>query len=240
MKKKYIFWGIPFVIIIVIAFIFVLLKNNSDALKFKEEYEALNGTIRESDGANYNDIKVDKHNPIKYIDAKKAIDVLSKEKAIIYVGAAWCPWCRNAVPVLFEVAKEYDADTIYYLDLDDEKSMFEVKDDKLVKTVDGTKEYYKLLSKLNDRLSDYTLKDSNGNVLNTGEKRIYMPYVIGIKSGRVVADHTGTVNLEEGQTKYSKLTKSQHEELKQIYSELFEKVYEKNGGGTCDVNEVCD
>lgn len=78
--------------------------NNTDAIKFKEEYESLNNTVRESDGAEYNNISIDEKNPIKYVDTKEALKVLKEETAIIYVGANWCPWCRNAIPVLFDVA----------------------------------------------------------------------------------------------------------------------------------------
>jgi len=96
-------------------------KPSEDALKFKEEYESLNGTKRESDGAIYQDIKIDENNPVKYVNAKEALEVLKNKTAIMYVGANWCPWCRNAVPVLFEVAKDKNIETIYYLNLDDEK-----------------------------------------------------------------------------------------------------------------------
>ncbi len=211
--------------------------NNADALKFKEEYESLNGTKRESDGALYNDIKIDKNNPIKYIDAKEAIEVLKSNQAIIYVGAEWCPWCRNAVPVLFEVAKKYKVDTIYYLNLDSEKSSFEVKDGELVEKVKGSDAYYSLLDVLKDRLSDYKITGEDGTVYDTKEKRIYMPYVIAIKNGHVVLDHVGTVDLDEEQTKYDTMTSAQHDELYSIYNEMFKKVYE-NSENACG-EDVC-
>ena len=93
----------------------------ADAIKFKEEYESLNGTIRESDGAKYNSVTIPEDNPIKYVDAKGALEVLKNETSIIYVGAEWCPWCRNAVPVLFDAAKDTNMKTVYYLNLDKEK-----------------------------------------------------------------------------------------------------------------------
>lgn len=239
-KKKIVLVGTLVILFIIIIFGVVLINKNDDALKFKKEYESLNDTIRENDGAKYNEVKISKNNPIKYISVKEALEILDKEEAIMYVGASWCPWCRNAVPVLFEVAELYKVDTIYYLELDDDKSMFEIKNNELVKTVNGTKEYYELLEKLSDRLEDYTLRDENGNTLNTNEKRIYMPYVIGVKSGRVVSDHTGTVTLNENQNSYSALTNEQKEELTKIYSALFESVYGETDGGTCDINDVCD
>lgn len=241
MKKKNIL--ILFLTIVLVAsliggtvFLLTREKPSEDALKFKEEYESLNGTIRESDGAKYNEVKVSSVNPIVYVDAKRTLDVLEENQAIIYVGANWCPWCRNAVPVLFDVASKYGVDKIYYLNLDNEKSSFEVKDGKLEKTKDGSEAYYKLLEKLKDRLSDYTL-EKDGTKYETGEKRIYMPYVIGIRNGKVVEDHVGTVNLDDNQTKYDAMSEKQKNELKSKYEELFEAVYGKDTG-SCDDN-VC-
>ncbi len=206
----------------------------SDGEKFKKEYESLNGTTRKSDGAVYGEVTIDKDNPITYVTAKEAIEVLESEKAIMYVGAPWCPWCRNAVSVLFELAKEYDVDKIYYLELDDIKSNYEVKNGQLEKKNSGTDDYYKLLEKLGDRLEDYVLTGDDGKKYDTGEKRIYMPYVIAVRDGNIVADKVGTVTLDDGQSKYEKLTDEQHVQLSKSYKVLFEGAY---GSGEVDCDE---
>lgn len=139
--------------------------NIKDAVKFKEEYEKLNNTVRVSDKMTYKKIEISSNNPIKYIDTVKAQDVLKEDKAILYIGAAWCPYCRNAVNVLFDVAKKFDVKTIYYLNLDDEKDIFEIQDGKLVKTKNGTEGYYKLLDTLKDHLKDYILYDDEKSSL---------------------------------------------------------------------------
>ncbi len=229
------------IVLAAISFAILNKKNDeeTDAIRFKKEYEALNGTIRESDGAKYNDVIVDEDNPFIYIDAKEAIDVIDNKNAIIYVGAAWCPWCRNAIPVLVDVAKKNNIKEIYYLNLDEEKSVWEVEDGKAVKKIKGTDNYYKLLEKLKDNLRDYTLKDDAGKVLDTGEKRIYMPYVIGVKRGTVVSEHTGTVDLDDSQTKYDYLTKDQEKELYNSYQKIFDEVYQ-NTGGSCNKDGECE
>ena len=237
MKKKQIIIFLVIAVLIVMTVVGILLfknnkSNNEDAIKFKEEYEALNGTVREGTNNKYRDIKISKNNPIKYVDTKETLKVLKSEKAIIYVGAEWCPWCRNAVPVLFEVAKSYDVKTIYYLDLDDEKSLFEVKDGKVKETRHGTDSYYDLLEKLDSVLDNYTLTEDE-KTYETGEKRIYMPFIITIKNGKIVDTHTGTVELDKGQTSYDELTSKQHDELVNIYSEMFEKLYTK-------INNTCN
>ncbi len=239
-NKKMIIILIAILVVIILGVVFILTRDkketsSSDALKFKEEYESLNGTKRESDGASYNDVNIYEDNPIKYVTISEALNILDSEKAVIYIGANWCPWCRNAVPVLIDTAKDYDVKKIYYLNLDEDKSNFEVQDGNLVKTREGTEDYYKLLDKLSDILSDYILKE-DGKEYNTNEKRIYMPFVIGIKDGKVVDSHTGTVDLSEGQSKYDSLTSEQREELYNIYSNLFANVF---GSNSCNEEEKC-
>ena len=241
-KNKFLYIGIfSFLILLLVAVLMSFkFKQNSDAIKFKNEYEALNDTVRESDGATYNSVSIPKDNPIKYINSKEAIKIIEKDDAIIYVGAEWCPWCRNAVTVLFEIADKYDVQTIYYLNLDDEKSSYEVKDGKLVNTVKGSKDYYKLLDKLSDILSYYVLTDNEGNKYDTKEKRIYMPHVIAVHDGKIVSDHVGTVTLNEDQDKYSAFTKDQHKELYNTYDEMFSLVYGEVKDDKCNLDELCD
>ena len=211
--------------------------ENTDALKFKEEYESLNDTVRESDGAEYNNISIDENNPIKYVNIDEAIGILESETAILYIGANWCPWCRNAIPVLFDVAKDNDVNTIYYLNIDDEKDVYEVEDGKLVKTTEGTESYYELLDLLDEELEDYVITNKDGKKFDTKEKRIYMPFVVAVKNGKISSSHTGTVDLDKDQTKYSKLTDDQYDELYNTYNKMIEKIFSK---GTCSTNGKCD
>lgn len=245
MNKKIIvgICSIVAVLLIVLGAFFLLKKSNSDlansdALKFKEEYESLNGTIRESDGELYNSIEISKDNPIKYINAEEALEVLDSKIAIIYIGANWCPWCRNSLPVMFDVAKKMNIDTIYYLNLDDDKSTFEIKDGKLEKVITGSDSYYKLLNKLSNYLQDYSLTDNDGKSYATGEKRIYMPFFITVKNGSVVEAHGITRELEGSQNKYSEMTDSQYEDLYKRFEEMFGKIY--NTSGVCSMNNECN
>lgn len=242
MKKKivlYILIGIIVVFGGISLFVFTRNMTMSDAVKFKEEYESLNNTVRKSDGATYGELLIDKDNPIKYVDIKGAIDVLKKDEAILYIGANWCPYCRNAIPVLFDVAKNYNVDTIYYLNLDEDKDTFEIKDGKLIKTVEGSKDYYKLLEVLSDHLRDYVLYDKDGISYETGEKRIYIPYVLAIKNGEIVSEYTWEIKFNEGQTKYDKLDSEQEKMLYKSYDGLFKLVYGKNDN-VCNLDEPCN
>lgn len=228
-------------IAIITVIVALLITNNGkltkDALKFKEEYESLNNTVREKDGEKYSSIEISKNNVMTYVNAKEALNVLKNKKAIIYVGAAWCPWCRNAVPVMLDVADDLKIDTIYYLNLDDEKSNYEIKDGKLVELNRGTDDYYKLLDAMKDHLRDYILTDEDGNKFDTKEKRIYMPYVITVDNGKITSEHNSTVKLNEGQTKYSPLTQEQYKELYDIYYKMFSSLFSSNA---CTSSEECN
>lgn len=237
-KFLYIFMG--FIVLAGLWFILYSFNNSeekvSDAVRFKNDYEALNGTKR-SDGSLYNSISISEDNPIKYISVKESLEILEEDKAIIYVGAPWCPWCRGIIPALLKVCKDKKIETLYYLNLDDDKSVYEIKDNKAVKKKDGSKEYYKLLDKLSSELSDYTLTE-NGEKYTTGEKRIYNPTVFAIKDGKVVSSHEGSVKLNSNQTSTSVLTKEQNEELYKIYEKMINSVY--NDNSVCGIGESCD
>ncbi len=231
---------LPIIIIVgLVSILLVCFINffNSDALKFKREYEALNNTIRESDQEKYNNVHIDLKNPIKYASIEEVLKLLDSDEAIIYIGANWCPWCRNMLEPMFAVAKKLDITKIYYLNLDNEKSNYEIKDGELNKINNGTKNYYKLLDRLKDYLKDYELTDDAGNSYNTGEKRIYMPFFITVKNGAIASAKEISRTLSSGQTKYSEMTQEQYDDLYNKFYETF-KIFSING--TCNVDEGCN
>ena len=201
-------------------------KEQTDAINFKEEYESLNGTYA------YNDIKFPKvslidENPFVYKDASEVVETLKNGTGIIYLGFPKCPWCRNAVNVLQYV----NVDEIIYLDMSDVRDTYELVNGSVTKTKDGSKEYYEMLDLLNDILMDYEL-ENDGVKYQTGEKRIYVPLVVGVKEGKIVAYHMDTVTLDDGQTAFDLLTKKQQEDLKDIYDDIKAKVYDD----MCDIS----
>lgn len=195
---------------------------NTDAVKFKEEYEILNGS-EANNGYTYPKVALEDNNPFVYSSVNDAIKVLENGTGIIYFGYASCPWCRNAVNVLQHV----NASEILYVDMSDQRDAYEVIDGVLTKTKDGTDGYYKLLELLASVLEDYIVDG-----VSTGEKRMYVPLVVGIKEGEIVGSHEATVDLNDGQTAYNALTSSQQEELKDVYDEIASKV----NTNVCDID----
>lgn len=196
-------------------------SNKTDAVKFKEEYEALNGE-KSSSGKKYKELSISADNPIKYSNYDEVLDVIENGTGIIYFGYPECPWCRTAITVLFESARDYGIDTIYYMNLKDERDYLEVKNDKIVYKKDddgnklkGSKDYFQLLDALSEELDDYKI-ESDGKTYDTGEKRIYVPLIVFVNNGKIVGTHTSTVDSQE--SGYDELTSDEYDELNGIYA----------------------
>lgn len=192
--KKLWIYIIALIVIVALAIVLSIINNSlaptEDALKFKEEYEALNSTSVV--------VNIDKNNPIKYVTFEEVETLLTSGTGVIYFGFPSCPWCRNMIPVLFDVAKENSYDNIYYFNPRDIRSS-------------DNSDYNRLI----EILGDYLLETE-------GNKVLYVPDVYFIKDGNIVGHHLSTV---ESQTdpKVS-LNTTQVKELSSIYQELFDKM----------------
>lgn len=194
-------------------------ENNvsEDAIKFREEYTKNNGEVIESIGKSYVNVDVNDTNTIKYVTEEEAVELLKEDTGVIYFGFSTCPWCRSLVSTLTKVAEE-EKETIYYLDVLDIRSKFEVKDNELNKIKDGTKGYYELLKLLDKELEDFYLTDEDGNKFDTKEKRLYAPTLVAFKEGEVTGFHVGTVDSQE--SGFDPLSDEQIEELEKIVKKV--------------------
>lgn len=192
--------------------------EESDAVKFRNEYMELNDKVN-NNGQNYLNVTISETNTIKYISAKKAVELLQEGTGVIYFGFATCPWCRSLIPILTKIAEE-KKETIYYLDVLELRSTFQVEEGKLIKTKNGTDEYYELLDILDYYLQPFVLEDDSGNKYDSGEKRLYAPSVVSFKDGGITDFHDGTV--ESQLSGYDKLTSEQSKELEEIITKLIE------------------
>lgn len=211
-------------------------KNETDALKFKEEYERLNDTVREKDGKTIRSIEISEDNPFVYKEASDIIDMVKNgETFVVYFGFSDCPWCRSVVPTLVGVASDLGIDNIYYVDVKEIRDMLKLENGDVVTEQKGSDGYYELLEVLAPVLDSYTLTDSNGNQVDTGEKRIYAPNIISVVDGVAIENTDG---VSEKQTNgYMELT-----------SEILEESYNKikcsiqcvaDNSKTCAVDTAC-
>lgn len=211
------------VVIFIACMLYLFLGGPNDNLRFKQEYENLNGQ-KNDDGKEYLSVDIPKDNLVKYATFDEVMELFDNGTGILYLGFPECPWCRNAISPLISVAKEEEVNQIYYfnaLSIRDEK---ELDSGKVVTTKKGTKEYYDLVKALSDYLPSYEgLNDDS-------IKRIYFPSVVFVMGGKIVGFHEGTVDSQDDP--YEKLTKDQLKELKEIYKSNINNMF-----GTCD--ETC-
>lgn len=208
--------------------------NKSDSIKFKEEYEALNGV--ENNGKIIRTISIDEDNPFIYKEAGDIVKMINnKDTFIVYFGFSKCPWCRSMIETLIEVANDYDIDIIYYVDVLDIRDTLKLDDNNEV-TIDkeGSSDYMKLIKLLDDVLSDYNLTDSEGNKINTNEKRIYAPNVISVVNGKATLLTEGLSDSQDDA--YQKLTKEMKEEEYDKLSKVMEEIKDSS---SCKSNEKC-
>ena len=214
-----------------------VISNNSqiDGIKFKEEYEKLNGK-KNDQGKKYREITIDSKNKMVYKTTEEVLNLIDKKKSfVLYFGFDTCPWCRSVVPTLASISKELNQ-KVYYIDVKDIRDSYELDDDnkpKLVKK--GSKDYSKLLEKLEPVLEDYTLTDSDNNEIKVGEKRIYAPNIISVINGEAKELTTG---ISDKQTEgYMKLTKEMEKETYNKIKKVLKQVKDKNS--TCDLDKGC-
>lgn len=164
-------------------------------MKFKEEYESLNGQISTTDKA-YRTIEIDKDNPFVYTDCENLVKLINDgESFVVYFGANWCPWCRSVLPEFIKVCHQLGVKKVYYVnvrpDNDKEKEIRDVysKDEsgKIYLSHTGTQGYHEFCRLTRDVLDDY---DSAGITLEgtefEGEKRIDAPSFILVINGKAV------------------------------------------------------
>ena len=184
-----------FTILTLVLLIFIVItciyKNYSNAIKFKKEYEILNGK-KNNNGDIHRTISIRFDNPFIYQNANDIIKrIESKETFYVYFGSSYCPWCRSVIEKAIEIAKKNNINKIYYVDIweNDHKEIlrdvYTLNDNNEIElSFKGTNEYQKLLKYFNNILGDYNLTDKNGNKISVGEKRIFAPNFIYVENGK--------------------------------------------------------
>lgn len=193
--KKLFNWGL--IVIILLLASGCGTKEESDAARFKREYEEYNNQISIT-GKEYRTVNIKEDNPMVYKTAGQIVSAIkNSDTFLVYFGFSTCPWCRSMIENLIKAAQDENIETIYYVDVYDIRDVLAVDENGNIKTLEnGSSDYLELIDLLKDVLSDYTLTDNDGKVINTGEKRIYAPNVVYIKNGKAVGITSGNSNLQ--------------------------------------------
>lgn len=231
-RQHYIIGGVIAGLLILLVGIMIFKPRSMDAAKFKEEYEKLNGE-KSSTGQTYQKLSIDKDNKVKYGTLEDAVALLAEGTGVVYFGAPDCPWCRSIVPSLLKKIDCSCLENVLYVDMTGKRNTYEVKDNKPVETEQADQDYYRLLELLDEHLENYSIKDDDGVEHVVPEKRIYLPLVVGVRNGKVVSAHTGSVELGDTQSPFDDLSDVQRSELEVIFENLIKEVVENNDT-TCD------
>lgn len=188
-----------------------------EALRFKEEYESLNGKENDS-GIDYVNVVIEADHPMVYADIEQLLEVI-KNDGIIYFGFDECPWCRNVLPVLIEAAREKEVSEIYYYDIKGIRDELVLNEEGMIEVMKEKSEDYQLIyDALYDSLNIY--EGLNDDTI----KRLYAPSVFFIKEGKVMLMHESTVESQKDPSVM--MNDAQQHQLKDIYIQGIEKITE--------------
>ncbi len=135
---------------------------------------------------------------------KEALQAIERQQTfVLYAGFSTCPWCLEAMPILNEVAKEYETAVSYINTRPDHTRESELR------KFDNP-EYVQFVEVMSNVLSEN----------EEGQKHMYVPFVFFIKEGEVVAWHEDT--FPEHDAHERTMTEDERERLTQIYRDGFE------------------
>jgi thiol-disulfide isomerase/thioredoxin len=192
-------------------------------MKFKQEYEALNGTDT-GFGQNYVSLSVEEDNPVVYASFEDVMNTLDGTGVILF-GFPSCPWCRMAIPVLLEACNQENISKVLYFnasDLRDNKELDE--NNQVITTKEADPKYVTLMEKLYDHAEVY--EGLNDETI----KRLYFPTVIVVNKGEIILYHTSTVTSQTDP--YKAMTTEQYDELLNIYRSALSELVKG-----CSINE---
>jgi len=244
-KDKKIFLGIILLLLVFMVFVGIIAFRDKkieddnkptsvseDAIKFKEEYESLNGVVNESNGKKTKELSISTTNPVDILTEEETISLLEDGTGILYLGFPECPWCRSMLPVLLNTLDNTSIDKLYYLNIYELRSVLELNKKNKVEVVrKGTDSYYKMLELMDEYLEPYYLTSEDDKKIDTKEKRIYAPTVVAIKDGEIKGIHVSTIDSQKDP--YKDLTKKQENELSSIFMDLINEVYDVSCDEAC-------
>ena len=210
--KKYLIIGLLFVLCLGLGGC----GEKSDAVKFKEEYEAVNGQKSGNNIIRTLDIVED--NPFIYKNAQDIVEAINNDETfVVYFGFATCPWCRSVLPYLIKTAKENNIEKIYYVDVKEIRDTIAFDDEtqEFKTTKEGDKGYMKLTELL------------------SGTKRIYAPNIVVVERGIPIGMASGISDYLNDP--YMELTKEITDDTENKFNELFDLL----NHGVCTKEEGC-
>lgn len=160
----------------------------------------------------YLDINIDKsennlitynNKLFNYIDASELLNVLDKEKGVIVVVND-----RKDINRLINILLTLNVnENIYVYNSREDEIILELTEKEIIVKQKPSKEYEKLLNKLESFTDRYLVSTPSGNYIETEYYKIYTPMVLFVNKGEIVFSnyiHDDKVTDEELKTIYKK------------------------------------
>lgn len=156
---------------------------------------------------------VSEGNRFAYKSVEQIIEQLESGTGVIYFGFPECQWCQKYVEYLDEVAVNRGLAQISYYNIREIRK-------------ENTEQYQKIVALLKDHGLD---KDADGN------PRVYVPEVVAVKDGKVIArDNTSSLNsTEKDGLPADWWTEERVTEVKKKLQELIDPIVDC--GATCQI-----
>lgn len=209
------------VIVLLLVVLLVGCNNNivwektEDSLKFKEEYENLNGE-KNSSGYEYLNVEIPGANPFKYLTTEEVVEFLEEGTGVIYFGMPTCPYCRSTLEALLEFAKQNNIKTIYYYNPQKIRG-------------ENTVEYQKIVEILHYFLPvDKVTQNEDDIDFDPNKKRLLVPDVYFVYQGEVISHYSAVDHR-------TKLTEDELQEEVRKYQSAYEDyiAYQSTCNGSC-------
>ena len=227
MKKKILIIALILVLLAGRVTTFFVLKSkkencNTQAIKFKEEYEKYNRKEITYNNKKYklNDLSIDKDNPMNSINKSEIYDKLTTSTTIIFFTSPEDYTSREMLKVLLEVSKDNNCDTIYYYDV--------TKLNENYLNDEDTELYDEITNLLGEKLS----KTFDDDTSRSGNKKIENGTIIFVKEGEV---KTVIEEISDDYEYGSSLTEKQERSLKSSINKGFTEI----SGGVCEIRQQC-
>ena len=160
----------------------LILFYGSPGATIARSYAAYNGRpVPNVEGKIYRSVNLPYDNTLSPVTATEAREI---QDGFIVFAFPTCPFCRNLLPVLADVAHAENIPVAYCrIDTYRDRYVYSAEAAAPVQTQPAGEGYAGLLMWLDGCLDEYTVPDENKTPIPVGEKRIHAPTLVKVRDG---------------------------------------------------------
>lgn len=160
----------------------LILFYGSPGATIARSYAAYNGRpVPNVEGKIYRSVNLPYDNTLSPVTATEAREI---QDGFIVFAFPTCPFCRNLLPVLADVARAENLPVAYCrIDTYRDRFVYSAEAAAPVQTQPAGEGYVELLTWLDGCLDEYTVPDESKTPSPVGEKRIHAPTLVKVRDG---------------------------------------------------------